>query len=381
MKTTQPVTNKRARMDSAKVNNYDLIRLVAALQVLYIHGVEHLQLRQPETLVRFVKLFPGVPVFFFLSGMLISMSWEGNSRIAEYARNRCLRIYPALVVCTLVSVASVFAVGYLWNDRAGIPKFVGWVIGQVTILQFFTPGFMREYGTGALNGSLPTITTELQFYVLVPLMYHVLRLKHRPRRTVNGVLVALIFVFLAANTEFNRRGGQQTELNWMKLLNVSFIPWFYMFLLGVLVQRNMDRVLPFLRGRALPALSVYIAVAWVARDQFGWRVSNEIHPLLFVLLAAAVLACGYTKPDLARQLLRRNDISYGVYLYHIPVFNVLIEKDHIGTNGSLFVGAVVAIALAVLSWKLLEQPLMKRKRHSVSPAQTNEPVSVSASTR
>lgn len=45
----------------------------------------------------FIDLFPGVPIFFFISGFLISKSFEENSVLKEYALNRILRIYPGLL--------------------------------------------------------------------------------------------------------------------------------------------------------------------------------------------------------------------------------------------------------------------------------------------
>ena len=352
-----------------KLNNFDVIRLVAALQVLYVHGVSSLNVAHPVWLLNTVKLFPGVPIFYFVSGMLISMSWENNSRVREYARNRILRIYPALIVCTALAVSSVFAAGYLWNDQATVPKFGAWVLGQITIAQFFTPQFMRGYGVGALNGSLGTLTVELQFYILVPLLYFLLRMASRARRHTNLALLALILVFLGANTEFNHRGGQFNPANSMKLLDVSFIPWLYMFLLGVLVQRNFDRVLGFVHGRAVAFGTAYVVCASFARSRLHWQVSNAIHPLLFVLLAMFVLSCAYTSPTLASRLLRRNDISYGVYIFHMPVFNLLVYKGGLGKNSSLAIGTLVAVTLGALSWMLLERPILRFKRNSLRPGE------------
>lgn len=232
----------------------------------------------------------------------------------DYARNRALRIYPALIVCTLTGVANVFIVGYLSNDTATIPKFIAWVLGQITIAQFFSPRFIRGYGTGAFNGNLGTATTELQFYVLAPITYMLFRLKQRTPRSTNVILGFLIFLFVLANAEFNRRDGQQVDLIYMKVLDVSFIPWFYMFLLGVLVQRNFDQIPPFVRGRALLFGVTYVAAALFVRDKLNWRVSNAIHPLLFLILATFVLSCAYTAPMMAVRLLRRNDYSYGIYI-------------------------------------------------------------------
>jgi len=54
-----------------KTNNFDLVRLLAALQVILVHGygVEYL-----PWLNSAIAMFPGVPMFFVISGFLVSAS-------------------------------------------------------------------------------------------------------------------------------------------------------------------------------------------------------------------------------------------------------------------------------------------------------------------
>ena len=142
-----------------KLNNFDLVRLFAATEVALHHAMFHLQV--PDNLLtRTLQLAPGVPIFFFVSGFLISRSYETNARLAEYALNRVLRIYPALVVCTALAMASVLASGYLSGRMPGAGALLLWLASQVTIVQFYPPEFMRAFGSGVLNGSLWTTSTE-----------------------------------------------------------------------------------------------------------------------------------------------------------------------------------------------------------------------------
>ena len=54
-----------------KVNNFDLLRLLAATEVIFDHYYQHLKLPISHTALKILYLFPGVPVFFVISGYLI----------------------------------------------------------------------------------------------------------------------------------------------------------------------------------------------------------------------------------------------------------------------------------------------------------------------
>ncbi len=155
-----------------RVNNFNIIRLIAALQVAILHTMSHLEVEHTSSVMLSISsYFPGVPIFFFVSGFLISKSYENNSLIKEYASNRILRIYPALVICTFVAIFSIYLTGYLENRNFSTIEFVLWLVGQISFFQFYNPEFMREFGTGVMNGSLWTISVELQFYLMVPIIY------------------------------------------------------------------------------------------------------------------------------------------------------------------------------------------------------------------
>lgn len=61
-----------------QINNFDLIRFLAACQVVYTHGIHHLRIEGPifSIFEKFIQYFPGVPIFlqsvvFLFSGRLI----------------------------------------------------------------------------------------------------------------------------------------------------------------------------------------------------------------------------------------------------------------------------------------------------------------------
>lgn len=173
------------------------------MQVALHHSATHLQIDLHDSWFFGVTgLFPGVPIFFFISGFLISKSYERSPNLVDYVPNRILRIYPGLFVCFWVSLGSVFLAGYFESVEVSALDFLRWIAAQLTIGQFFNPEFMRLYGAGVLNGSLWTIPVELQFYIVVPVLYLVARNRFPSSGLSNSLLGALVLAFLVVNQIF-----------------------------------------------------------------------------------------------------------------------------------------------------------------------------------
>jgi peptidoglycan/LPS O-acetylase OafA/YrhL len=346
---------------STRENNFDLLRLLAALQVAFFHVVNHLgvPLDRSNPLVAFASKLPGVPIFFVVSGFLISLSWERSPRLASYARNRALRIYPALWVCLAVGIASAALVGGIDFLRADA---IPWLAAQVTFGQFYNPDFLRGYGVGVLNGSLWTIPVELQFYAFVPLLYAALSLGSRRG---NVALLLLAATSLGAQALYLALGGTESEVLAVKLFGVSLAPYLWMFLIGVLLQRNFDQVGHLLSGKGLIWLGAYAAFAF-GGEGLGLRVgTNSPHPLPMAVLGCAAIACAYSAPGWSHGLLRGNDISYGVYIYHAVVLNAFLAAGATGTWRSLALVLGVSLSAALVSWTAIERPALRLKRNAL----------------
>ncbi len=351
------------------LNNFDLIRLFAAAQVAHYHvffimGVEIADWHW--AIIRFLSLFPGVPVFFFISGFLISKSWEKSSGLHHYAINRILRIYPALILAVSLSFLLIHISGYVAQVRPGLGELVLLFLAKASFVQFYNPDFMRAYGDGVMNGSLWTITVELQFYCLAPLLYWVL--KRCFRISTNTVLLILIGLFLCINMVFHQLHAQWHDQVLYKLVGVSFAPWFYMFLLGVWFQRNFDFFHRLLAGRFLLCLALYIPLAILAR-YLGAGFGNAVNPIVFALLAILVFSAAYSHIDLSNKVLRGTDISYGVYIYHMPFVNYLLYTGYFSGYAAGLAAAAATLLMAILSWFLVERNALKLKPKTIRKVQ------------
>jgi len=78
-------------------NNFNLVRLFACLQVLVLHTYNFYNIGENTVFLKILWLFPGVIIFFTISGFLITKSLE-NSTDCSFGLKRVFRIYPALVI-------------------------------------------------------------------------------------------------------------------------------------------------------------------------------------------------------------------------------------------------------------------------------------------
>jgi peptidoglycan/LPS O-acetylase OafA/YrhL len=341
-------------MAEFKVNNFDLLRILAALQVVLIHTVAHLGIDRPA-LWGLVDAFPGVPIFFAISGFLISASFERTPSLAGYVRNRILRIVPALwcVVLLTVVVAAAFGFDFL-HLRA-----LAWLFAQLVGV-VFTPSFLQAFGFGSYNGALWTIPIELQFYALLPLFYvGATRDPRLPTRLFAVAFVVFLVIAYAYALRSPPLAENLAEPFGHKVFRYSFIPHIYLFLTGALLQRWGAHRSPWIAGKGLLWLAGYLFVHFV----MPWGTANYV--LGTVLLAVMTVSLAYTAPGISHAVLRGNDISYGVYIYHGLVINILIELGHRGRASLLPLVVALTVVAAFLSWRLVERPFLRRKKQTI----------------
>ena len=342
---------------ASRSNNFDLLRLLAASQVLLVNA--ELLGDYPVGAFALLGLFPGVPVFSAISGFLNAASLESHpDDLSNYFRKRFLRIYPALWGCLAVSIGAVLLLKPGVFLQASPRTIAIWVACQATIVQFWNPDFLRTFGLGVLNGSLWAIPVQIQFYLILPLLYR-LPGWHKDRR--KGVLIGLIVVFGLLNWQMlaldESPGAKQP---WFKLYRETFVPNIFMFLVGVYFKRNFERLYPLIAGQAWKWAVVYVPTVFL----FGRAGLHFGNPFTQVLLAFVIFSFAYSWPLLSERLLRGNDISYGIYLYNMVVINCLRELAWVNNYLVILFAVLSTWALGAISWRFLEAPALKLKNRT-----------------
>ena len=336
-------------------NNFNLIRLFAAMQVAIVHSAGHLNINIQY--LKFLDLLPGVPIFFFISGFLIIKSFKKN-KLKNFFFNRILRIYPALYFCFILTFLSILFSQYLNNIDINYYQLFLWLVTQLSFFQFYNPDFLRGYGVGVANGSLWTISVEVQFYLLT--FFISLLLLNKYKKLLIVIFGIIIFLNIQ-NSIFNEK-----ITFFSKLFNVSFFPWLYMFLWGCYLESNERLQKKIKNYNIFIIIFIFIVLNYFCSelDIFRGR-TNALNPVEFFFLSLIIFKIAYIKIKIPENFFTNNDISYGIYLYHMPIVNFLIYKNLTKTYLLLALCITLTMLLATISWKLIEKPFISFKKISL----------------
>lgn len=194
--------------------------------------------------------------------------------------------------------------------------------------------------------------------MLTPLIFLIYRSRKTSFWTAALLFVAANFI-LSSGIVGNLAGD-----NLRKLFSVTFIPWIYMLLLGFLLYNNWSRIEKFIKGQFLLWLVIY-AICICASLFFDIGIQgNKIALPWVVLITLLVLSAAFTKPHLSDKILRRNDISYGLYIYHMPIYNFVIYKYGLPSHLVGWLTLLCVPLIALCSLKLVEKPALSLKKYT-----------------
>lgn len=347
------------------LNNFDIIRLLAALQVVIVHLITHFHLTHLTWIANLLSPFPGVPVFFFVSGLLISAAWERNPNPKRFFLNRFYRIYPGLWGCVLFSVIALFIFYDPQILIQNIGTFIFWIFTQSSILQMWNPEFLSGFGLGVVNGALWTIAVEICFYLFIPILYWLYKLIPTPR-----IYILLTIIILSFALNYFLEYGLSRELKdtmQIKAILLTPLPWVGMFCGGILANYKLGYLTSLLAGK-FPVILLFFAIISVipflmpANIFFGF--GNHIGIVNYISLCALIISGAFSNRSLSTTLLKKNDFSYGIYIYHQPLLNIFIVLGL--TSSTSFLLCLLLVGLcAFLSWKLIERPVLNLKKSSL----------------
>ena len=339
-------------------NSLNLLRLVFAFTVLVAHGWyisgegvgPHLN---GENIGGWA-----VFGFFAISGYLITGSRLAKP-LGEYLVHRAARIFPAFLVCLAITAAVFAPLNWRWH-YGSLDGFLSTGTTPANYLLSNLTLRMNAYDVGqtplgvpypsAWDGSLWSLYYEFGCYLVVAVLAGAAWFRRSPWG-IAGVL-ALAVALQANGARIMPYLGNNPDAAFM----IKLLPFF---LGGGLIYLLKDRV----------AFTWPLAVAaTVLGAAFVLRFETWGAQLAAPLIAYVVLWLGAVLP--MPDLLRRHDVSYGIYIYAFPVQQLLAMTGlhHAGLVVFDVVAAVATVPLAVASWLLVERPVMRQARGRRTPA-------------
>jgi peptidoglycan/LPS O-acetylase OafA/YrhL len=323
-------------------NNFDLLRLAAAVSVLVSHSFALTGHEEPLHEFGTTLGSVGVLVFFAVSGLLIHRSWDRDPSARDFWAKRALRLLPALAT---VSVLTALVIGPLATALPLGSYFTQpetWLYPvRVTLLYPFGAGLPGVFETslyaGAVNGPLWSLPVEV-FAYLVLFVLGVLGLL-RDRRLV--LAVAALSLVWAAVWVPNTSG----------VIGATYV--LSAFALGAAAYSFADRIV--LAWPAALVVTLLCVPAGLAPDPVRVVVWTP---------AAVYLSCwfAYALPHVGRVVSRTGDASYGVYVWAFPVQQLIVQEvEGVGPWGVVAVATPVVLALGLTSWHLVERPALRHK--------------------
>lgn len=328
-------------------NNLQWLRLFFATQVVIDHSAKHLGWVVPAG----IEHFPGVPAFFFVSGFLIYDSYCQNGQ-ADYWRNRFLRIFPALFFVTIGGLVVVLIAHGLRGLLDNAPTYLAWFLAQITLGQSYNPSIFRDIGVGVINGSLWTITTEILFYIAIPIIVF---LERRFSYAVIALMLGSFAVYTLGPLYFTAPAYRDKTL--FDFIALTPIAWGWMFGFGILCAKHYKDIAPHIRY--FPAFMIPAALMIAFGDGVLFGASgNRLGLCYFIAYTGLIFWLAFGIPA----YFLKPDFSYGVYIWHMPIINLFLV---VFAPNSLLLVLVAVFAMAAMSWYFVEKPCLSLKRRSL----------------
>lgn len=315
--------------------------------------------------------FLGVSVFFTLSGFLITsllideVTTTGAVDLRAFWGRRLRRLLPASTVAIVATVilAPIFTTA-VEESRLRGDAIAGTL--YVSNWRYVLAGRSYEELFASVSPLLHlwSLSIEAQLYLFLPVAVTVVAAMGGRRRGIGfilgiGFVVSVVISVLTTNGDrlYYGTDTRAAELFAGALLACAWRPS---------VEGTSGRWWRII-GRWIPvvALGGILVTARVTRTSSPWVYSGALS--LFAV-ASAVLVMGAIRSGPVRRVLRWRPlvgiglVSYGLYLYHWPIF-VWMSPERTGLEGTVLFAVRLAVTgfVTVLSYLVVETPIRRRR--------------------
>lgn len=332
-------------------NNFDAVRLGLSLIVVLAHVGILTGVDEFSEFIYIFNSFFAVKAFFAISGFLVGLSYLSCHSILEYAQKRAYRIFPAYIATIFFCIFVGALVSTLSIDQFLMsPDTRKYFFANLSLLNFLQPtlpGVFTNNLEQVLNGSLWTIKVEVMLYFCIPLLIFLFKKYGSFKTSIFVFLLSIAWVWYFEHVHHGFLGREIAR---------QFPGQLAYFIVGLFLALNQ---------KLLPKLKIIALVSFVALFIFeDWRVKLFLDPIGYSSIVLYLATSALRSLDMGKF----GDISYGIYLYHFPIIQLLIYYNIFQMHAwlGLFLALFCTILMAFLSWHFLEKNFLHRNLKTVT---------------
>lgn len=349
------------QLSHGRDNNLNLVRLIAAFMVMYMHSLAMCQANQEADLMytlTFHKALSGqvgVDIFFVISGFLIYRSYERSESIFKYLKARFLRIWPLLALFILAS-AFIFGPRYttLSTQEYFDTSFSKYLLNLVFISSDNRlPGVFANHINKSANGSIWTLQYEIICYILVIAIVPLIK---KYKKSIFAIIGLSAFVYL-----FFTYGWQEDAFYIVSKERLSQLGRLSMqFEVGAMYYIYREKIIMDVK-LFLGALAGNIAITYL----FDFEIAFAIFGAYLIIFV------GFNFFRISRYYNKIGDLSYAVYILSFFIQQRIIDILGLSPDGyqvlrmdpyqNLALTTIIVLPLAFISWHCFEKQLLKLK--------------------
>lgn len=331
----------------------DVVRCCAFLAVFAHHTLPRDGVHGAALITFANSMGFGLCLFFVLSAYLITLlllreqAVTGTVHLLAFYKRRTLRIWPLYLLGLSIGVLRAFNHGVLQEQST-------WFVAALLLC-----GNLVYPGT-ILMSHLWSISLEEQFYLFFPSTC-----KSFGRRGVLSFAALLIVLANASLVHFAHIHAKLDSDVWFS----TFVQG-EMFAAGMLLALAEERLPRWNKAgsgvAALSALSLWMVAAGVWHLKTASAVASSALGVCFAYGLVAIGCCllivalyGLPSP---RALVYSGRISYGLYVFHLPVIALLTGHFIANYTAGVLISLAVTYALAMVSYHYYEVPFLQIKR-------------------
>jgi len=347
---------KLSEIATGRDNNFNLIRIIAAYAVLFTHSFA-IAIGSGDDEPRLFGHSLGslaIHIFFITSGFLVTASLIKRKSFIEFVWARFLRIFPALLIMLLLST---FVMGAFFTSEPLTEYFTAsttyyYLAKCLTLFSgvaYDLPGvFTDNPYQNAVNGSLWTLPHEVRLYILLAVVW--LLLKKAPSKFDTLFIKFIIAVYLTSGIYLIAKTIIGLKPSYTILLLFMFFSGslFYILKDKIIISRNL-----VLTMGAILIFSVY---------------EEQIFKIVYLIsLPYLLFYLAYVPSGFIRKYNSLGDYSYGIYIYAFPVQqSIAFLIPNISVIQMITYSTLVTLLLAILSWHMIERRALLLKDQYVA---------------